>query len=48
MLLLFMIRVEALPLAAERPGLVEQLARGGAARDLQRLAGGAQPVVERL
>ncbi len=46
--LLLMIRVEALELGAERPGLMEQLARGGAAGDLQRLAGGAQPVVERL
>ena len=32
MLLLFVVRIEALLLAAERPGLVEQLARGGAAR----------------
>ena len=41
-------RVEALQLAAERPGLVEQLARGGAARDLLRLARRAQALVERL
>src|SRR5215210_5362835 len=39
-LLLLMLRVEALLLGAERPGLVQQLARGGAARHLERLASG--------
>jgi len=34
MLLLFVVRIRALQLAAERPGLVQQLARGGAARKL--------------
>ncbi len=37
-LLLLMIRVEALECAAERPGLVQQLPGGGAAGDLLRLA----------
>ena len=32
------LRVEAVLLAAERPGLVQQLPGGGAARDLRRLA----------
>src|SRR3954451_11225210 len=45
-LLLFMIRVEALQLAAERPGLVEEFARGGAARDFLRFSCGAQALVE--
>src|SRR4051794_19154064 len=47
-LLLLISRVEALLLAAERPGLVQQLPRGSAARHLLRLAGRAQPLVEGL
>jgi len=47
-LLLFMIRVEALEFTTERPGLVEQLPGRGAARHLLRFAGRAEPVVEGL
>src|SRR5262245_5207319 len=47
-LLLFLIQVEALEFAAERPGLVEQLPRGGAARHLLGLARVAQPLVAGL
>src|SRR5215213_2634634 len=46
-LLLLMIRVEALLLGAERPGEVEQFPRGGTACDFHRLAGRAQALVER-
>ena len=46
-LLLLMLRVEALLLGAERPGLVQQLARG-AAGHLQRLARRPQALVERF
>jgi len=41
-----MIRIAALELGAERPGLVHQLPRGGTARDLHWLAGRAQALVE--
>src|SRR4051794_14021814 len=45
-MLLLISWVEVSLLAAKRPGLVEQLARGGAARHLERLAGRAQVLVE--
>src|SRR5437660_1072136 len=46
--LLLKSRVETLQLAAECPGLVQQLPGGGAARDLLRLARRAQALIERL
>ncbi len=47
-MLLFVVPVEALLLGAERPGEVEQLARGGAARHFHRRARRAQALVEGL
>ncbi len=41
-------RIEALAFGGERPGEVEQLAGGGAARHLHRLTGGTSAVVERF
>src|SRR3954447_25381744 len=48
MLLLLVSWIEHFALGPDRPGLVEQLARGGAARDLLRLPGVTQASIEGL